>query len=41
MKAKDDCKPDLFEQTIPVWAYSLVQQTKDDNTPAIIYSYPC
>ena len=31
MKAKDDCKPDLFEQTIPVWAYSLVQQTKDDK----------
>ena len=31
VKAKGDCKPDLLEQTILVWAYSLVQQTKVDK----------
>ena len=30
-EAKSDCKPDLFEQTILVWAYSLVQKTKADK----------
>ena len=31
MKVTDVCKPDSFEQTILVLAYSLVQQTKADK----------
>ena len=31
VKVKGNCKPDLFEQTILVWEYSVVQQTKADR----------
>ena len=39
VKAKGNCKADTFEQTILVWAYSLVQKTKGDKYSSCCYLF--